>query len=655
MAEALLPVHPLNGREALKRLLDLKGCSLPMHQLLEICGPDPTPEIMARCMEYRELQARAVKMDGAQIPRLETPTLLLLKGQQWLVLTGVRKGKLEVEGAAGATATLAPEALKECFEGLSFDLLPSLPEGGLWQRVIRLLVSQRKAFYPVIGVVMVAQVLGLVTPLLTGAMVDQVFPQGARSLFHLVVAGSLLMALFDAWLGWIQQKYILYIETRINAIMERGLLNHLLRLPYDFLQTKTVGQLMQGFTGLSQAKDLVTGEVMGSLFGGFSAVVYLVAMLKLMPAGTGFVVIMTLFFGLSTVGIALYQARLQRLHIDVQAAYQSYLVELLSGVPTIKAAGAESRVLQKWTELLRKDRLIGLFSGRIGMISGSSMGFLGQVQSVTLLLWGGKLVIAGDIKLGELLAFTMMAGGFQSAIQGFFSAFIRVWMMRPYLEISRDILERKKEAPVAPASHRALNSALVVEDLWFRYGDEGPWVVQGASFTVKPGQIHQIEGPSGSGKSTLLRLIAGLYSPAKGRVRTENGEELPARALCIYLPQFVQLLNGSILDNLKLLSGGADRERLMRTAEATGLSEIVAELPMGFETLVSSDGGNFSGGQRQLIALTAVLASDRPILLLDEALSNLDSLRRAKLMKSDLFAQKTVLFASHDGGLATSS
>jgi ABC-type bacteriocin/lantibiotic exporter with double-glycine peptidase domain len=654
MAENLLPVHPLNSLDALSRILELKGCSLPMHQLLEICGPDPTPEIMARCMEYRELQARAVKIDGVHVSRLDTPTLLLLKEHQWLVLRSTKKGKYEVEGAEGEIGILSEEGLKAHFEGLTFDLLPCLPEGGLWQRVLRLLASQRKSFYPVIGVVALAQLLGLVTPLLTGAMVDQVFPQGARSLFHIVVAGSLLMALFDAWLGWVQQKYLLYIETRVNAILERGLLNHLLRLPYDFLQTKTVGQLMQGFSGLSAAKDLVTGEVLGSLFGGISAAVYLVAMVKLMPSGTGFVIIMTLFFGVSSVLVAFYQARLQRLQIDTQAAYQSYMVELLSGVPTIKAAGAESRILDRWVQLLRKDRLIGLFSGRIGMVVNSGFGFLGQIQSVVLLMWGGKLVVAGDVKLGELLAFTMMAGGFQSAIQGFFSAFIRVWMMRPYLEISRDILERKKEAPVAPASHRALNSALVVEDLWFRYGAEGPWVVQGQSFTVKPGEIHHIEGPSGSGKSTMLRLIAGLHTPDRGRVRMESGEDLPSRSLCIYLPQFVQLLNGSVIDNLKLLSGGADRERLMRTAKATGLSEIVAELPMGFETLVSSGGGNFSGGQRQLIALTAVLASDRPILLLDEAMSNLDSLRRASLMKSDLFAQKTVLFASHDGGLATS-
>lgn len=180
------------------------------------------------------------------------------------------------------------------------------------------------------------------------------------------------------------------------------------------------------------------------------------------------------------------------------------------------------------------------------------------------------------------------------------------------------------------------------------YGPGSPWIFNGFDLAVPAGGHVVLRGPSGSGKSTLLKLVAQLHPPARGEIRLGGLHPGLVRARIAYLPQFVALFNGSILENLRLFSGGAGRRDLMEACEKTGLAALAATLPMGFETLVSSGGVNFSGGQRQLIALTAVLASRRQVLLLDEAMANLDSLAKAALFDSGLFQGKTVLLASHE-------
>jgi len=170
------------------------------------------------------------------------------------------------------------------------------------------------------------------------------------------------------------------------------------------------------------------------------------------------------------------------------------------------------------------------------------------------------------------------------------------------------------------------------------------------SFRVDSGELVALLGPSGSGKTTLLRVAAGLYDPDRGRV-TIGG--LPPAAVSgdvAYLPQDFRLHSGTLLRNLQWLSMGASARRLAEAAEASGLEAWVRTLPLGYDTQTAVDIG-LSGGQKQLIALTAVMAADRRVLLLDEAFANLDWVSRTWISGSAWFADKTVLYASHDGGL----
>jgi ABC-type bacteriocin/lantibiotic exporter with double-glycine peptidase domain len=168
-----------------------------------------------------------------------------------------------------------------------------------------------------------------------------------------------------------------------------------------------------------------------------------------------------------------------------------------------------------------------------------------------------------------------------------------------------------------------------MEDVWFRYTPEGPWVLKGYNLHVEPGEKFTLTGPSGFGKSTILRLLAGLYTPEKGTISIGGLSPQAARHKILYLPQFVQLYSGSIIENLRVLSGGASLERLLAVSQQTGLHNLVAAFPMNYNTVLPHGGRNLSGGQRQLIALTGALASGRGLMVLDEATANMDEFWRS--------------------------
>jgi ABC-type bacteriocin/lantibiotic exporter with double-glycine peptidase domain len=188
---------------------------------------------------------------------------------------------------------------------------------------------------------------------------------------------------------------------------------------------------------------------------------------------------------------------------------------------------------------------------------------------------------------------------------------------------------------------------VVMEDVWFRYGPDSRWIVKGYSMRFEAGVKQVVTGPSGFGKSTILRLLAGLYVPEEGSISIGGLSPQAAAPDILYLPQFVNLFSGSIAENLRLLSGGMPMARLFEAAERTGLSALVDTLPMKYQTILSPGGRSISGGQRQLISLTAALASDRKLLLLDEAMSNIDPIRALALRKLLESVPATVIEARH--------
>ena len=635
--------------EAVWRLLNLKGAGGSFQAFLEAYPLDECLEALVRPLAEVGIQARVALVELDEVCFLQTPTALQLQDGSWALLQSGERNRFRIETPAGL-AILSRGQLAQLFGGRALDLAPALPEADtLWARIKLLLGRQRSILVQVALVTLALQLLALAMPGITGVVMNRALPDGAESMLKLAGAGVLLVAAGQAWTGWVREQALLFLATRLEMTVERGFLEHLLRLPFPVLQQRTLGELLQAFGGLTTARELLAERALGALLDGALAVIYLGVMVFMMPAPTLVVLMLALAMAGLAVTTARAQAGTQALEVAAQAAQRGYLTELIAGVATVKAAGVEGQGLRRWLERFQKEMGHNLAKNRRGLYSEVGLPALQQVLTVTLLIWGGHLALKGELRIGTLFAFLQLGSGFLGAVFGVVNAYALLVLLRPQLERTQEILAAAPERRPLPAGDHGQGgqAALVMEDVWFRYSPEGPWVLQGYDLRVEPGEIHTISGPSGCGKSTVLRLLAGLYSPDQGRISLGGTEPSAVRHKILYLPQAVQLYGGTMMENLRILSGNASKERILEACSATGLDRLIRELPMGLMSVLPNGGGSLSGGQRQLIAFTAAIASTKPCLLMDEPMANLDGPQGRKLSAALREVRKTTCIASH--------
>ena len=633
MPEESLPLKGFTPSEAVWRLLKLKGYDGNFQAFQEAYLVDRSPESMVLPLEVEGVQARMAVLQADEMPFLELPTLLQLKDGSWVLLRKRERKDLLVETGEGKQR-LPLEQLAVALSGQALDLSPALPEGKtLWTRLKALLGHQKGTLIRIALATVMLQLMALAMPEITGIVMNRALPDGAGSTLKLVAAGVLLVAVFQAWTGWIRERALLYLATRLEASAERGFLEHLLRLPFPFLQKKTLGDMLQAFGGLTAARELLAERALGAFLDGALAVVYLVVMgFKLLVPTVVVLLVALVMTGLAVL-VGRSQVRQQAMEVEAQAKERGYLTELIAGIGTVKAAGAERQGLHRWLGRFQKELGFSLRKNRLGLWSEVGLTTLQQAMTVVLLVWGGNLALKGELQIGTLFAFMQLASGFLGAVFGVVNAYLMLVVLRPQLAKAQEILavEPEKRAIYMGGESQTLNGPVVMEDVWFRYTPEGPWILKGYNLRVGPGEKFTLTGPSGFGKSTILRLLAGLYTPEKGTITIGGLSPKAARNKILYLPQFVQLYGGSIIENLRVLSGGAPLERLLEAAQQTGLHNLVATFPMNYNTVLPHGGKNLSGGQRQLIALTGALASGRAVMLLDEARANMDNVWSAAL------------------------
>jgi ABC-type bacteriocin/lantibiotic exporter with double-glycine peptidase domain len=641
------PVSGFDAVEAAWRLLRRHGHEGGLQAFRDAQAQRGRGESLAEPLERAGIQARPALIEAEEVAYLDVPTLLQLADGSWVLLTAHQRGTLEVEGVEGA-CEVELDDLAPFLSGYALDLSPSLPAGkGLWGRLLALVLHHRRTLATLALATALLQLLALVVPEITAVVMNTALPDRARSTLHVVAVGVVLVTAFQAWMGWLRERILLFLVTRIAVSAERGLLQHMLRLPFPFLDKLTLGERLQAITGMNGAREVLAERSVAAVLDGGMALVLVVSMVTKMPAATLVVVgVAFLMAGLAVV-VGSAQAKHQAREVEAQARERGYLSELIAGIGTVKAAGAEEQGLQRWVQRFGGELKHALRRQRLGLWSDVGLDVLRQGLYVALLIWGGSLILDGKLLVGTLFAFVQLSSGFLSAVFGFVRTYLALVVLRPQLVKTKQVLARTPDARTTRRATAAPSVPVVMEDVWFRYGPESPWIAKGYSVRFEAGTKQVITGPSGFGKSTILRLLAGLYVPEEGTISIGGSSPHAAARDILYLPQFVNLFSGSIIENLTLLSGGAPVARLFEVAQATGLAELVATWPMKYHTVLSPGGRSISGGQRQLIVLTAALAADRKLLLLDEALSNIDPVRAVALRRLLDAVPATIIEARH--------
>jgi len=648
-AEPPPPVRGFDAVDAVWHLLRLHGDEdLGLQAFREAHEVGGSAEALAEPLEHAGVEARPAFIEAEEIAYLDLPTLFQLRDGTWLVAKERVRDGLVLEGADGAR-TVSVAELAPHLSGYALDLSPALPPGsGLWDRLRKLVLLHRRALALLAVSSVLLQLLALVVPEVTAAVMNRALPDRARSTLHVVALGVVLVAASQAWLGFLRERILLFLTTRVAVSAERGLLRHLLRLPFAVLERMTMGERLQAITGMGAARELVTDRALAAVLDGATAATFVAAMLSKIPGATAIVALVAVAMSGLALVVGTAQARHQAREVEAQGRERGYLSELLNGIATVKAAGAEKQGLRRWSRRFAAHRALALKRQRLGLWSDVGLETLRQALYASLLVWGGSLALDGKLQVGTLFAFVQLSAGFLGAVLGFAKTYLKLAVAQAQLARTKAVLEQPAQPRPARSSRlRADAVPVVLEDVWFRHRPDQPWILKGYANRVDAGEKAVVTGPSGFGKSTILRMLAGLCVPEEGSISIGGLSPHAATPDILYLPQFVTLFSGSIAENLRLLSGGAPTARIIEAAESTGLSAFVATLPMRYYTVLAPGGRSISGGQRQLIALTAALASDRKLLLLDEALSNIDPIFAVELRKLIEALPATVIEARH--------
>ena len=400
-------------------------------------------------------------------------------------------------------------------------------------------------------------------------------------------------------------------------------------------------------------RELLTTGAVSALLDGAMAALYLVLLLGMdWPLG-----LLVLGLGALQVGVlALARRRTQELmseSLETEARSQSYAYQLLAGIEALKAAGAERRAVEHWSNLFAGELNVSLARGRLSAAVDALMGGLAFVSPLAVLTIGAARVLSGDLTLGTMLALSALAAGFLEPLALLVTTGLQLQLLASYMARISDVLDTPKEQQgraVRPAGR--LNGQIRAEHVSFRYSRLAPLVVDDVSLDIRPGQKVAIVGRSGSGKSTLAHLLLGLYAPEAGRV-VYDGVDLAAldartvRRQIGIVTQNAYLFGSTIRENIALSDPRLPLEAVERAARLACIHDDVAAMPLGYETLLTDGGASLSGGQRQRIALARALVHRPRVVLLDEATSALDAVTERQVYANLAALDCTAILIAH--------
>ncbi|MBD0262353.1 MAG: peptidase domain-containing ABC transporter [Tolypothrix sp. Co-bin9] len=500
------------------------------------------------------------------------------------------------------------------------------------------------------------QLAALANPLITQIIIDQVIVQNSVNTLHIFGTLLLVIGVFEVVLTTLRTYLFVDTTNRIDMGLGSEIIDHLLRLPLSYYQQRPVGELSTRINELENIRKFLTGTALTVGLDALFSVIYIIVMVfyswQLTLVGLATIPI---FIILTVISSPIVRKQLRE-KAERNAETQSYLVEVISGIQTVKAQNIELLSRFSWQERYGNYVSTGFKTVITSTLANSTSNFLNKLSSLLVLWMGTYLVVQGELTLGELIAFRIISGYVTSPIL----RLAQLWQSFQETALSLERLSDIVDTPQEAEEDRnnillpAITGAVRYENLYFRFKSNGPLQLCNVNLDFKSGEFIGIVGQSGAGKSTLTKLLIRLYEQESGRILIDGYdiskvELYSLRRQIGFVPQDTLLFEGTIQENIALTNPDATTEEIIEAAKIAVAHDFIMDLPKGYNTKVGERGGALSGGQRQRIALARSVLQRPKLLVLDEATSALDyaTERQVCLNLASSFKDSTVFFITH--------
>jgi ATP-binding cassette, subfamily B, bacterial len=651
------------GPACLGMVLGYFGKSVPLDELRTAMGFSRLGTDALTLVETAQqygLRGRGIKIRDIDALRfLDPASILHWRFNHFVVFERMDHRGAWVVDPGGGRRLVSRQELDRAFTGVAVsfetteDFAPSADKRHAVWRQVRDVLGESGLMAQILTTSVIIQVFSLAVPILTGLLVDRVVPRSDQHLLLVLSVGCAGLVGFKLLATLVRSFLLLHLRTRLDARMTLQFLDHLVHLPYLFFQQRSAGDLLMRLNSNSTIREILTSNAISGIFDGVMVVLYLVFLVAadlrmgLLVAGLG---------ALRVIAFLVTRRRQRDLmseSLQTQADSRGYQVQVLQGIETLKASGAEDRAVDRCAHLFVKELNVSLDRGRLDASISSLLDAMGTLSPLLVLIYGAVLVMRGDLTLGTMLALSALASGFLTPLTTLVQTGTQMQLLGSYLDRLNDVLETPREQEqLARQRPSALRGRVTLDGVSFHYSPLTPPVVSEASVDLLPGQLVAVVGSSGSGKSTLAGLLAGLYTPESGRILYDGLDlaDLDLRWLRSQLGFVAQssfLFGLSIRSNIALNDPTLPLSRVIEAARMAHIHDDIQAMPMGYESVLADGGASLSGGQRQRLALARALVHRPKVLILDEATSALDAVTEAAVQQSLATLRSTRIVIAH--------
>ncbi|WP_310483367.1 ABC transporter transmembrane domain-containing protein [Chamaesiphon sp. VAR_48_metabat_403] len=594
---------------------------------------------LANAVENLGFNSRPVKASLDRLATQQLPAILHWEGNHYVVVFEINPQYIIIGDPAIGQRKLTYPEFNEGWTGFCLLMEPTLAlqktEGkstDLWQ-LFQLVIPHRTTVIEIFVASIVLQIFGLISPIFTQLILDRAIVHKSESSLAAFGVGLLIFGGFQIAMSGLRQYLMAQTANRIDAALIIGFIRHVFSLPLSYFDSRHVGDIISRIQENHKIQSFITGQSLGVLLDLMSVFVYA----TLMFIYSWKLALVTLIsippFLILTFASTPFLKKMSREIFNATNDENSYLIEALNGVRTVKSMSVEKSVRWSWEERLNREikqtyrgQIMGI---QIQMISST----INTISSTALIWLGASLVISGEFTIGQLFAFNMLSANVISPFQRLAVLWNKIQEVGIAIERLCDVIEAKPEED--RDSHRQdigkLKGYVKFKNVTFRYNKNADTnILENINFEIKPGQTIALVGRSGSGKTTLSKLILGLYQPINGSIEID-GKDLTSislhslRSQVGVVDQDTFLFSGTVKENITLAKPGASQQEIERAAELAGADEFIRKMPMRYDTEIGEGGGMLSGGQRQRIAIARALLNNPRLLIFDEATSSLDT------------------------------